>query len=93
MARKKEESVDFERALGELEELVERMEQGEMTLEESLRSFERGMSLTRQCQKALDEAQQKVDKLLEQDGETRVTPFEGQQSDNAGESQSPGDDA
>lgn len=93
MARKKEEPVDFERALGELEALVERMEQGEMTLEESLRSFERGMSLTRQCQKALDEAQQKVDKLLEEDGETRVTPFEGQQSDNAGESRSPGDDA
>lgn len=83
MAGKKPESVDFERALDELEKLVERMEQGDLTLEESLKSFERGMELTKQCQSALDQAQQKVDKLLEQDGDIQVTPFEGQQSDNA----------
>lgn len=83
MAKKKEESVDFERALDELESLVERMEKGDLTLEESLQSFERGVALTRQCQKALDEAQQKVDKLLEENGDTQVTPLEGQQTDSA----------
>jgi len=82
MAKKGEKTVDFERSLNELEELVERMEQGDLTLEESLKSFERGMALTRQCQKALDEAQQKVDKLLEKDGDVRVTPFEAE-SDNS----------
>lgn len=67
---------DFEKSLDELEKLVERMEQGELTLEESLKSFERGVELTRRCQKALDEAQQKVDQLLEKDGEIQVAPLE-----------------
>ncbi len=55
---------DFESALAELEELVEKMEQGELSLEESLACFERGVGLTRTCQTALSEAQLKVDQLL-----------------------------
>ncbi len=51
---------DFEKSLAELEQLVETMEQGELTLEESLKQFERGVALTRACQKALSEAEQKV---------------------------------
>lgn len=75
-ANKSDETPDFEKSLNELEKLVERMEQGELTLEESLKSFERGVELTRRCQKALDEAQQKVDQLLEKDGEIQVAPLE-----------------
>ena len=56
----KEPEIDFEKALAELEQLVETMEKGELTLEESLKHFERGVTLTRACQKALAEAEQKV---------------------------------
>lgn len=52
--------IPFEQALAELEDLVERMESGELSLEESLASFEKGVALTRNCQKALSEAEQKV---------------------------------
>jgi len=50
---------DFETAMRELEELVERLEQGDLSLEESLAAFERGVTLTRACQTALKEAEQK----------------------------------
>lgn len=65
---KNKSEFDFENALVELEKLVERMEQGNLSLEESLQYFERGISLTRACQKALTEAEQKVQILL-QDGD------------------------
>ncbi len=68
MAKKKA-TPDFEKALAELEALVEKMEQGDMSLEESLKSFERGIQLTRTCQQALEEAEQKVEQLLAEDGE------------------------
>jgi exodeoxyribonuclease VII small subunit len=65
----------FEDALQELEQLVEQMEQGELSLEESLKSFERGIKLTRTCQTALQEAEQKVQILLEKNGEQSLEPF------------------
>jgi len=49
----------------ELETIVERMEDGEPSLEESLKLFERGMDLTRRCQKALDDAEQRIRTLAE----------------------------
>jgi exodeoxyribonuclease VII small subunit len=55
---------DFEASLEELEALVERLERGDLPLEDALRNFERGVQLTRQCQGALTEAQQKVEILL-----------------------------
>jgi exodeoxyribonuclease VII small subunit len=58
---------DFEQALAELEALVERMESGDMSLDASLAAFERGINLTRQCQKALADAEQRVRVLLERD--------------------------
>ena len=67
MSNKPDAAPDFENALRELESLVEKMEQGELTLEQSLSLFERGVSLTRVCQEALSNAQLKVEKLLEQD--------------------------
>lgn len=67
---------NFESALKELEALVERMEKGELSLEESLKDFERGIELTRACQKALQEAEQKVQILMEKDGQALLEPFE-----------------
>jgi exodeoxyribonuclease VII small subunit len=57
--------VDFESALGELEALVEQMETGELSLEDSLKAFERGVKLTRHCQGALKNAELKVKVLTE----------------------------
>lgn len=56
---------DFESAMKELEQLVETLENGDLSLEQSLAHFERGVSLTRICQQSLDSAQQKVDMLLD----------------------------
>ncbi|MCH7695755.1 MAG: exodeoxyribonuclease VII small subunit [Proteobacteria bacterium] len=72
---KKKTDFDFEKALVELEQLVEKMEQGELGLEESLKHFERGIALTRACQKALTEAEQKVQILLDNNGEQQLSPF------------------
>jgi len=59
----------FERQLKELETLVERMEKGEQTLEQSLQDFERGFTLFRACQDALKKAEQRVEKLVKKYGE------------------------
>jgi exodeoxyribonuclease VII small subunit len=61
-----EDVINLETALKELESLVERMEQGDLSLEESLKLFERGVKLTRMCQSALKSAQQKVEVLSAQ---------------------------
>jgi exodeoxyribonuclease VII small subunit len=61
-------SPDFEKSLIELEQIVERMEQGELSLDESLKQFERGVALTRSCQTALQQAEQKVEILLRKSG-------------------------
>lgn len=66
----------FEQALEELEQIVEQMEQGEISLEQSLKAFERGIHLTRTCQQALREAEQKVQKLVEKNGTARLEPLE-----------------
>jgi len=71
-------SFNFERALQELEELVGRMEQGELSLEDSLKAFERGIELTRGCQQALKEAEQKVEILISKGDQVRAVPFEAQ---------------
>jgi len=67
---------DFEKSLAELESLVERMEQGDQSLEQSLKDFERGVALTRSCQQALKAAEQKVEQLLSQNGQEQLVPFE-----------------
>ena len=55
--------AEFEKSLEELEKLVERMEQGDQSLDDSLKSFERGVALYRNCQGALEQAELRV-KLL-----------------------------
>lgn len=68
---------DFEKSLAELEQIVERMEQGELSLDESLKQFERGIALTRSCQTALQEAEQKVEILLRKSGDAaELAPFD-----------------
>ncbi|WP_086929788.1 exodeoxyribonuclease VII small subunit [Agarilytica rhodophyticola] len=69
-------TLDFEKSLQELEGVVQALENGDLSLEESLKTFESGIKLTRTCQAALQEAEQRVNILLEQDGEQRTTEFD-----------------
>jgi exodeoxyribonuclease VII small subunit len=74
MARKKNQVLDFEQSLSELGHLIEKMEQGNLSLEESLQQFERGITLIRECQKTLAEAEQKVQILMKQSDEATLAP-------------------
>ncbi|MCU7904493.1 MAG: exodeoxyribonuclease VII small subunit [Candidatus Thiodiazotropha sp. (ex Epidulcina cf. delphinae)] len=76
---RKQKTPTFEKALKELETLVESLEQGDQSLEESLQSFERGVTLTRVCQEALQEAEQKV-RIL--NGDARTSALEPFSDDN-----------
>jgi exodeoxyribonuclease VII small subunit len=73
---KKSKAIDFESAIQELETIVEQMEQGELSLEESLKQFERGIELTRNCQKSLQQAEQKVQILLQKNGQATLEEFD-----------------
>jgi exodeoxyribonuclease VII small subunit len=76
VTRAKPATPDFEAALAELEQIVQRLEQGELSLEESLRQFERGVELTRGCQKALRQAEQKIQILSRKaDGDAVLQDF------------------
>jgi len=72
---KKKKPSNFEKDLQELEDLVEKMEGGDLSLEDSLVYFERGIALTRACQKALTEAEQKIQILLADDSSQKLQPF------------------
>lgn len=74
MPRKKSATL-FEDSLKGLEEIVEQLEQGDISLEESLKSFEQGVKLTRVCQKSLQEAEQKVQILLAKNGQQTLESF------------------
>lgn len=76
MPRKSSKQPDFETSLAELEALVECMESGDVSLEESLQLFERGVSLTRQCQQALSEAEQKVEILMQKTPDAKPEAFD-----------------
>ena len=78
MAKKQQQPAPFEQSLKELETLVEKMEQGDLSLEESLQHFERGVQLTRACQQALKDAEQKFETLLKKDGQEEVVPFDSE---------------
>lgn len=69
-------AIDFEHSLDELEQLVARMEGGELNLEESLASFERGIGLYRHCQQALEKAELRVQLLLDPNAPDNAEPFE-----------------
>ena len=79
MAKRKK--LDYEAAVAELESLVERLEQGDISLEESLKLYESGVLLTRDCQEALQNAEQKVKMLLQQSGQTNLVDFDPNNTD------------
>ncbi|HHJ40351.1 MAG: exodeoxyribonuclease VII small subunit [Methylothermaceae bacteria B42] len=72
MAKRK---VSFETQLKELEKIVTRLEQGDVSLEESLKLFEKGVQLASACQNALQEAEQKVQILTQANGDSQLKPF------------------
>tara|TARA_B100001123_G_scaffold406522_1_gene497863 strand:- start:2715 stop:2948 length:234 start_codon:yes stop_codon:yes gene_type:complete len=74
MAEKKS-KINFEKAIKDLEEIVEDLESGELSLEDSLKAFEKGIKLTRLCQGELEEAELKVKKLVEENGELKTKPL------------------
>lgn len=67
---------DLEASLSEIDALIEKMEQGELSLEQSLERFERGIVLIKHCQKVLQEAEQKVQILMQNNGEEDLQPYE-----------------
>ncbi len=79
---KDKKSVDFEQQLESLETLVESLESGDLSLEDSLKSFETGIKVARECQQALKAAEQKVELLMRQGDELVSQPFDASASDN-----------
>lgn len=72
----KSKKLDLESSLQSLEELVERMESGGLSIEDSLKEFEQGIKLIQSCQKSLSEAEQKVDILLKKSTSAKPVEFE-----------------
>lgn len=75
---KKNSSFSLETALVELNKIVEAMEHGNLSLEDSLCQFEKGIKLTRECQQALQEASQKVQVLMKQNNSEQLTNYEAE---------------
>ena len=71
----KKQASDFEGSLKRLEALVTEMEKGDLPIEEALKAFEEGIGLTRECQKILQDAEQKVVILTEKAGQITEQPF------------------
>ena len=69
---------DFEKSLQNLELIVQKMENGELGLEDSLKQFEKGIQLAKSCQNALSSAELKVNQLIEQNGLQQSIPFDEQ---------------
>jgi len=78
MTKKRSTAPGFEKALQELEALVEKMEQGELSLEDSLQHFEKGVQLSRACQQALAEAEQKVEILMQKNAREDIMPLDSE---------------
>jgi exodeoxyribonuclease VII small subunit len=72
----KTKKLDLESSLQSLEELVDRMENGSLTLEESLKEFEQGIKLIQSCQKSLTDAEQKIEILLSKSTLAKPVGFE-----------------
>ena len=75
----KPDQPDFESQMAQLEALVGRLESGELSLDDAMQTFEQGIQLTRQCQQALDKAEQKVQVLLGQGEDARLAPMPDQE--------------
>lgn len=81
MPKAKAKTPSFEEALKELEQIVERMDSGQLSLEESLQQFERGVELSQICQTNLKQAEQKVEQLVKKHGEFTIEPFQENSDD------------
>ena len=79
---KKEDLPNLEASLAEVTGLIEKMEHGELTLEQSLDQFERGIKLIKHCQKILQEAEQKVQILMQQNNKEELKPYDDSENDN-----------
>lgn len=75
MARKKIENLSFEESLLELETIVQSLEQGDLSLEDSMSLFERGLNLSQQSQVKLTDAEQKIQILLDKNNDAPLTDF------------------
>ena len=75
MATQKLKDFQFEKALNALEKLITKMESGKLSLEESLKNFEEGIGLIKQCQQTLTQAEQKVQVLIKKQGKTELIDF------------------
>ncbi len=73
VAKKAQAGGDFESSLAALEKIVRELERGELPLEKSLELFERGVKLSRGCQERLQEAERRIEVLLQRDGEGRIS--------------------
>ncbi|KMK76998.1 exodeoxyribonuclease VII small subunit [Alkalihalobacillus pseudalcaliphilus] len=69
MSEQKNETVSFEEAMGELEQIVEKLEQGDVALDDAIAMFQQGMELSKQCHDKLEEVEKKMDRILHPDGE------------------------
>ncbi len=69
-------SKSFEEQIEALEEIVEELEKGELSLEDSVSKFEEGIKISKQCNKTLEEAEKKITILVNQDGEMKEENFE-----------------
>ncbi|HUT41701.1 MAG TPA: exodeoxyribonuclease VII small subunit [Gammaproteobacteria bacterium] len=78
MTKKRANTPGFEKALQELEALVEKMEHGELSLEDSLQHFEKGVQLSRTCQQALRDAEQKVEILMQKNDREDIVPLDSE---------------
>lgn len=85
-AKKGSRTPGFEEAIERLESIVKSLEEGDLPLEQSLRLFEEGVSLTRQCAAKLEEAQRRIDVLTRgEQGELRLQSFEAGEDDEGGD--------
>ncbi|MDG1750440.1 MAG: exodeoxyribonuclease VII small subunit [Thalassotalea sp.] len=75
MARKKIENLSFEDSLNELEQIVQNLEKGELSLEDSMSLFERGLGLSQVSQEKLKDAEQKVQILMDNKGVNKLEDF------------------
>lgn len=81
MTKKQSKLPDLEKSLAEINTLIEKMEQGELTLDQSLTHFERGITLVKHCQHILTEAEQKVQILIENNKQEKLDNYEVEDED------------
>lgn len=81
MAKKQDKLPNLETSMTEITQLIDKMEHGELTLEQSLAHFERGVTLIKHCQKTLSDAEQKVQILIQQNQQDNLSPYQTDDDD------------